>query len=141
MGARMVAIVLFFGLVAPACSPVPALMKTVGTSAVVVSGAYRSLAAFDSQKLADVKALAQAGKPAEAEAMLNAYLPRYGAARKAVDAASVAVEGAAAAVPIVKLAKDPKAQAAQWITTITLVMGDLASACAAVGVKIPMVMK
>lgn len=120
-----------------ACSVLPTLTRATGSAAIVVSGAYRALDRVDAEEIGKIQALAKAGKPEEATAALNAYLPKYKAARLAVDSAEVAVETAAASIPAIKLAKNGSKDALQRIAVLAKAVADVVKACDALGLKLP----
>lgn len=121
------------------CGKLPQLMKVNGTTAVAVTGAYRGLDIYDAKKMADIQATVKTGKPAEAEAQLNAYLPKYRIARTSVDVAAIAVEESALFIQQAKLmqGKARQQKIITWIATLTMAGADVVAKCAAIGIKIP----
>lgn len=127
-----------FGL--SACGGVvPTMLRTTASTAALVSGGYRALRIYDTEKQAGFQKRVKAGDPLGAEAELNAYVSKRDTTLKALDAASVAVESAYALIPAVGQAVDPKrrAELGAWITTLMKLGVDVASALSTLGIRIP----
>jgi hypothetical protein len=99
------------------------------------------LRAYDVDKQAGIQKRAKAGDPLGAEAELNAYVPKRDLGLKVLDAASVGVEGAYAAVPVVGQALDEKkrAELMAWIPILTKLGIDVVASLTEIGIKIPIV--
>ncbi len=108
--------------------------KTVGSVAGAVTAGYQVLELRDNQVQADVH-VKLATDPAGARVALQAWLEKYGTARKALDDTSVIVETAKAAGPSLEAAADRSKRVADWIVRLAKLAVDIQAALAAIGVK------
>lgn len=125
-------------LTVSACgAPLQRYQQSVNTAAIATTIAYRALDNYDATKMGGITDKAKAGKPAEAQAELDEYLPKYKAARKALDVAAMAVEAAPAAKGAIEAAANKVVEAAKWIAILVKAVVDISEAVKPFGIKLP----
>lgn len=117
---------------------VPTFLRSTASLAVITSGGYRALRSYDEDKQKKVRERAKTdAKGAEQE--FNEYTPKRDLVLKVLDSASVGVEGAYAATPVIGQALDKKkrAELGAWIPTLTKFGFDVMQALSTLGIKLP----
>lgn len=122
------------------CDPTPAMLKGVALTSVAVAGGYKVVRTKDHETLTAITAEAKAGDKAKAQADLDAYLPKYATAEKALDGTTAALQGALDAIPTIQMAKD-KAAVAQWLAKLAQLYADAVATAQAIGATLPKVVQ
>ncbi len=107
----------------------------ITSTAVTVTTGYRLLDQKDKEIQSAIVAQAKIDQ-SEAVAALNAYLPKYDKAKKALDAASFAVETARNAAPVIETAASKSKDIRDWIAKLIALGANIASALGELGVKL-----
>jgi len=137
---RWAAVAFVAAFMVAGCDPTPVMLKTIAVTSVGVSQGYKVLRVKDHENLAAITAEAKAGDKVKARADLDAYLPKYSTAEKALDGTAAGLQDALDAVPAIQMAKD-KASAATWIAKLAQLYADAVATAQAIGATLPKVVQ
>ncbi len=125
-----------FAFAMSGCGGMITYYRSVSTTAVMGVTGYKALNEVDKQKQTLI--VKTAGSDAiKAKAMLDEYLPKYDAARKALDVGATLVQDAQAAAPLVEAGINKDKDIASWVAKLTTAAVEIGASLSALGVKLP----
>lgn len=133
------AVALLLAVALSGCSPIPTLLRTTASTAVVVGSGYRALDAYDEKKETECLNYARENNDIPAARLcLEDWRPKYLRGRLALDIASGVVESAMAAVPTIELGTnaEQRRNVGEWLNKLVPLATDLVKILNDLGVKV-----